>query len=169
MSEESLDGKKKRGRENVKQKGGEQKEAAFDYVLRNFLQELLSIKSFVPYRSIRSPIPFNLIRLTIFQVRIYEVLNTWKWRLPAFSNNFFHLSLPNRELATRRKNKSRERNCWRGEKKYIHLICRFAVLNEFASKSINLSAMNTFRPRIFSLGNFFLQLSTLEEKWQKSY
>lgn len=128
MSEKSLDGKKKRGRENVRRKGGEQKEATFDYVLRNFLQELLSIKSFVPYRSIRSPIPFNLIRLTIFQVytRSWTRENGVSPRFRTISP-IFPCRIVNSQRADTRKNKSRERNCWRGEKKYIHLICRFAA------------------------------------------
>lgn len=154
-------GRKREKERKCKAERKRTKGATFDYVLRNFLQELLSIKSFVPYRSIRSPIPFNLIRLTIFQARYTKF---WTHENGVLSFSRFQTIFPffpplnrtrNARTHTHREQISRVGLLEREEgRRSTSILSVDSPLNEFASKSINLSAMNTFRPRIFSLGNF---------------
>lgn len=115
-------GRKREKERKCKAERKRTKGATFDYVLRNFLQELLSIKSFVPYRSIRSPIPFNLIRLTIFQARYTKF---WTHENGVLSFSRFQTIFPffpplnrtrNARAHTHRENKSREWDCWKGKR-----------------------------------------------------
>lgn len=146
----------------------------------NFLQEALSISSsFVPRRSSRSPIPFNLIRVDGVRLNIrdasrilqearncLEISSTFpRYRLGRLSSSFLASIESLTQTARGREEQITKERPFRvieaqqrSEGTSISILSVDTLLNDLANKSIDLSATNTFPlshlSSVFPLGNF---------------